>query len=282
MRKMKLYLSALTAASMLLAMPMAASAMPADIEEAVSSGSYNAYEHVGGDSYYSSNDLISIGANYYATAGAMIRQSPFGTILGSTVPGQKYYVEGECSDCMWYKVSTGGVTGYVYACYLMPEYEYVHQYGNSGSGSSGSSSGSTGQTVQNVRSLDMMMTVTGASAVNVRTAPSSSGSIIGAASNGEEIHVTGNVLNTQWYRCKYKGQTAYICDDYLTPEFPQTLACATSVLNVRSSADSSAPVIGVLYYGDKVKASSSENDWVRFTMADGSIGYAFDEYLSVI
>lgn len=254
--------------SMLLAMSCPASAMPGDIKEAVSQSDYNPYQYVNSYTYYDDSELISIGENYVATAEAMIRQSPFGTILGSVTPGQSYYVVGECPDCMWYKIS-GSVSGYVYASYLTPSYNYAEPE-------------QTTETYWNVRSLNMYMTVSGASSVNVRTQPSRSGSITAVLSEGTEVHVTGNVLNTEWYECSYKGETVYICDDYLKPEFPQTMACTAQTLYVRDSADFSGNVIGVLNHGDKVRVSADEDDWLRFSMEDGTIGYVYDEYMSVV
>ncbi len=257
--------------SMALAMACPVSAMPSDIREAVSQSDYNPYQYVNSYTYYDDSELIYIGANYVATADAMIRQSPFGTILGSVTPGQSYYVVGECPDCMWYKIS-GNVSGYVYASYLVPGYSYTET----------TETTETTGTALNVRALNMYMTISGASSVNVRTAPSRSGSIVAVLTEGTEVHVTGNVLNTEWYECSYNGETVYICDDYLMPEFPQTMACTAQTLYVRDSADFSGNVLGVLNHGDKVRVSADENDWLRFSMEDGTIGYVYDEYMSVV
>ena len=141
-----------------------------------------------------------------ATANAMIRQSPFGTILGSVQPGATYHVVGECPDCMWYKIS-GDVSGYVYASYLVPAGEYQQ------------ASNSNSDTGANIRSLDMLMTVD-----------------------------------------VYEG----------------------NYLNLREAADINANVIGTLTTGDKVKVSADENDWLRFEMEDGRIGYVWDEYMEAV
>lgn len=243
-------------------------AMPSDIREGVSQEDYNPYQYVNSYTYVNDSELLSIGGYYVATANAMIRQAPFGEILGSVTPGESYYVVGECPDCMWYKIS-GSVSGYVYASYLIPEENYTVWEDST-------------QPVLNVRSLNMEMVVSGASSVNVRTAPSRSGSIVTALQEGTEVHVTGNVLNTEWYECSYEGQTVYICDDYLDPELPQTMACTASALNVRDRASSEGQIIGVLNHGDKVRVSADENDWLRFSLEDGRIGYVYDEYMSVV
>lgn len=252
-----------------LAMPVSVSAMPGDIEEAVTAGDYNAYS-VQNDYTYDDSDLITIDADYVATAQAMIRTAPFGDIIGSTTPGQTYYVTGECQDCMWYKVTSGNISGFVYAMYLVPESDY------------NSSTGTNSDLNYNVRTLDLEVTVTGASALNVRTAPATSGSVIGTVKKGDDIHVTGNVLTKNWYQVDYNGQTGYICDDYVTPDFPETMACQASALNIRSAASNTASVIGTMKYGEKVRVSELDGDWYKFSLDDGSIGYVYDEYLSVV
>ena len=266
----KKIVTGIAAAMMGLAGTTAAFAMPGDIKEAVEQSDYNAYDHQSSYSYYDESDLIAINDYYVATAQAMIRVSPFGEILGSVNPGSRYYVVGECSDCMWYKIS-GSVSGYVYAGYLVPSWEY-----------SAPSSTTSSEETLNVRSLNMKMVVTAASAVNVRRAPSASGEYVTALPYGTEVPVTGNVLNTEWYECKYKGEKVYICDDYLTPEFPQTMACTAEVLNVRAGADANSQIIGTLNHGDKEKISADENGWLRFSLPDGRIGYVSDEYMAVV
>ena len=259
------------AALLAAAMPAAAFAMPGDIEEAVTEQGYNAYEHQSSDAAYDDSELLAVEGDYVATADAMIRQSPFGTILGSVQPGATYHVVGECPDCMWYKIS-GDISGYVYASYLVPADEY--QQGTNSNSEHGA----------NIRSLDMMMTVDvyEGNALNLREAPTPDSGVVTSVPAGTEIHVIGNVLNTDWYQCEYDGRTVYAYDDYLKPEFPQTMACNVPALNIREAADINSNVIGTLTTGDKVKVSADENDWLRFEMADGRIGYVWDEYMEAV
>lgn len=272
MRKVKLFLGNFLAAAMIMAVPMVASAMPADIEEAVTAGDYNAYEHVGGSSYYDEADLIPVHAYYVATAEVMVRTSPFGDIIGSLTPGQVVYVEGKCPDCMWYKISDS-LTGYVYASYLVPQSQYS---------APSASTNNDPAANYNIRSLNMYMTVTATDPVNVRSGASQSYSVIGTVKPGDEVHVTGNVLNTEWYQCEFNGQTAYICDDFVLPELPQNMACTIDGLCIRSAASTDAEILGSLRKGDVVKVSAVENDWLKFSLADGRIGYAYDEYMAVV
>lgn len=269
MKKTRIAASVLTAALLATALPGAAFAMPGDIEEAVSGSGYNAYEHQNGAAAYDDSELIQIDGTYVATANAMIRESPFGTILGSTQPGATYHVVGEAPDCMWYKIS-GDVSGYVYASYLVPESDYNHE------------TGSNSETGANVRALDMMMVVDAKSGLNLRQGPSTNYLVVTAVAADTEIHVIGNVLGTPWYQCEYDGQTVYASDDHLKPELPQTMACSVNALNVREGAGTGYAVIGTLNKGDKVKISADENDWLRFEMEDGRIGYVYDQYMEAV
>ena len=80
-----------------------------------------------------------------------------------------------------------------------------------------------------------------------------------------------------------KRSSYAFCDDYLKPELPQTMSCTVkSALNIHSGAGADTPVIGTLNHGDKIKVSADENDWLRFTMEDGTIGYVWDEYMAVV
>ena len=175
-----------------------------DIEEAGTQQGYNAYEYQSSDAAYDDSELLAVEGDYVATANAMIRQSPFGTILGSVQPGATYHVVGECPDCMWYKIS-GDVSGYVYASYLVPAGEYQQ------------ASNSNSDTGANIRSLDMLMTVDvlESSALNLREAPSTDSGVVTSVPAGTEIRVTGNVLNTDWYQCEHDGRIGYVWDEYM-------------------------------------------------------------------
>lgn len=268
MRKAKLTIGAALAVGMLVIGAGTAFAMPGDIEEAVNAGDYDSTQYQNGTATYEDSDLLAIGADYAATAYANIRTAPFGEIIGGTVPGQTYYVVGECPDCMWYKVS-GEVGGYVYADYLVPQADY-----NAGTNSNTDSG-------YNVRPLDMKMTVD-AVALNVRSAPSLDAQVLKSLSEGTEVHVTGKVANAEWYECDVDGQKVYLSDNYLKPELPQTLTCTVDALNIRVGAGADTEVIGTLRKGAKVEVTADENDWLKFAFSDGREGYVYSEYMAVV
>ena len=53
------------------------------------------------------------------------------------------------------------------------------------------------------------------SSVNVRDLPSEDGSKIDVLSKAQEVHITGQCLETDWYRMEYNGGTAYVSNGYL-------------------------------------------------------------------
>lgn len=54
------------------------------------------------------------------------------------------------------------------------------------------------------------------SGVNVRTMPSTQGSVIGELSAGQEVTVTGK--EGGWYEIVFEGERAYVYENYLTDE----------------------------------------------------------------
>ena len=58
------------------------------------------------------------------------------------------------------------------------------------------------------------------SSVNVRDLPSTDGERVGGLSARQEVHVTGQCNETNWYRIDYNGETAYVSNSYLVSEKP--------------------------------------------------------------
>ena len=108
------------------------------------------------------------------------------------------------------------------------------------------------------------------------------GAVVDSLPQGTEVHVTGKVLGTDWYKCELDGKTVYMSDDWLDPELQQVMACTVDALNIRTGASTNYPVVGTLRRGDKVKISAMENDWLKFSPADGSIVYVADDFLAAV
>ena len=69
-----------------------------------------------------------------------------------------------------------------------------------------------------IKVLDKTMWAT--TGVNVRSLPSTEGTIIGGLVRGQEIKVTGQCNENDWYRVEYNGATGYVSNKYLSDEKP--------------------------------------------------------------
>lgn len=59
-----------------------------------------------------------------------------------------------------------------------------------------------------------------ASAVNVRALPTVEGEKIGGLAAAQEVAVTGQCIETSWYRIEYNGQIGYVSNKYIVAEKP--------------------------------------------------------------
>ena len=107
------------------------------------------------------------------------------SVITSIGRGATVVVLEKTSDT-WYKVSYNGTSGYVCAEYL-------------------SGFSATGELKASGKVND--------SDVNVRSSASTSGSILGTASSGMSVSVTG--LDNGWYKLSYNENTGYIRSDYV-------------------------------------------------------------------
>lgn len=240
-------------------------AMPSDIREGI--------EHdleTSGDLVDDTALLESVGTYYVATGAGNVRDYPNGNVIDVLNPGEKYYVTARRTDCDWYQITGYASNAYVYSSFLVPEEEYL---GNRAGGASEEEA-----EADKFTKLDIMMKAT--VDVNMRNQPN--GKIVNVLKKGTDIHVTGNLDNLCWYQCEYKGKTVYVYDDYLVPDFPQTMA-ATHVVNVRKEPGVNGAILGTLGVGDRVKVSAMENGWYRYTFEKtGEIGYSYSDYLAAV
>lgn len=62
---------------------------------------------------------------------------------------------------------------------------------------------------------DMDATMYAQKTVNVRSLPNTGGEKLGSLSTNDEVKVTGQCAETNWYRIEYSGGVAYVSDSYL-------------------------------------------------------------------
>lgn len=85
---------------------------------------------------------------------------------------------------------------------------------------------------------DMSATMYAKSSVNVRDLPSTDGAKVGGLTTNQEVTVTGQCVETGWYRIQYKDSTAYVSNNYIvTEKVPVQTASAGSHIEGSKSTD---------------------------------------------
>lgn len=176
----------------------------------------------------------------------------------------------------WHKISINGTTGYVSAQYV----------------SLGDSESSVTTAVGNTGKVNV-------SSLNVREGASTSTKSIGIISQGTTVSILGS--ENGWYKVTVglngKDTTGYVFAEYITATASGNAAqtasqnissgkgkCDVSALNIRSSASTSASVVGVLSKGAEVKIFNSTGEWYQITATvngSGISGYVFAQYIAV-
>jgi len=78
---------------------------------------------------------------------------------------------------------------------------------------------------------DLNKTMYAKSNVNLRDLPSADGNKIGALSKAQEITVTGQCNETNWYRIIYDGSVAYVSNNYLVDTKPNVETTNNDTVN---------------------------------------------------
>ncbi|WP_028402239.1 SH3 domain-containing protein [Ectobacillus panaciterrae] len=128
-----------------------------------------------------------------------------------------------------------------------------------------------------------------ASALNVRTAPSTSGKVIGKVYRNSAVNYTD--YNSSWVKINFKGKTAYVSKKYVqaasAPSQPSTGnesyqgKVTASALNVRAGIGTSAQIVGKLPNGTVVNVSNSSNGWLYVTSGNVK-GWVSGQYVTKV
>ena len=112
--------------------------------------------------------------------------------------------------------------------------------------------------------------------LNVRSSASTSASVLGQLTQNQAV--TLEEKTGDWYKITYNGKTGYVNSGYVKVQ--QTEATVTGdKLNVRSSASTSASVLGQLSRGTKVIVKAKNGDWATIDY-NGQTAYVSLQYLS--
>ena len=142
----------------------------------------------------------------------------------------------------------------------------------------------------NVEVVDQ--TVYAISEVNVRSGPGFNHRVIGKLQGGDSVKRTG-IGKHGWSRITYEGETAYVANNYVTPDSPETAGGATfqevnqtvkatAKVNIRKGPGVSYKVLGQLKAGEEVtRTGIGSKGWSRIKY-DGNICYVANNYLKVV
>jgi cell wall-associated NlpC family hydrolase len=179
----------------------------------------------------------------------------------------------------WHKIKTpSGHVGWSSA-------EFISLSG----GSNGGESNNSGNTDNSLAGKKATVT---ASALNVRSGPSTSNSVIGTTYRGNTVEIQQS--SNGWHKVKLSnGQVGWVSGKYLSlsgdtnsggnTESPSTGKSATvtaSALNIRSGPSTSNGIVGKAYKGNTVQILDSSNGWYKVKLSNGTIGWASAQYIS--
>lgn len=123
--------------------------------------------------------------------------------------------------------------------------------------------------------------VTSGGNLNVRSAPSSTGTVITSVKHASWLTVTDK--NADWYRVEYAdGKFGWCHGKYIRlygDTYEMQVAVSSGRLNVRSGSSTAKPVIDTLSKGDSVVILYGNSKWSRILYKGSKIGYAATPYL---
>ena len=135
-------------------------------------------------------------------------------------------------------------------------------------------------------------TVYAVAEVNVRSGPGFNHGVIGKLKGGDTVKHTG-IGKHGWSRITYEGKTAYVANNYVTPDSPETAGGATfqevnqtvkatAKVNIRKGPGVNYACLGQLQAGEQVtRTGIGSKGWSRIKY-NGEICYVANNYLKVV
>lgn len=131
-----------------------------------------------------------------------------------------------------------------------------------------------------------------ASALNVRSGPSTSNSVIGTTYKGNSVEIITS--SNGWHKIKLSnGKIGWASGKYLstsgdsnnggnteTPSTGKKATVTASALNVRSGPSTNNSIVGKAYRGNTVEILENSNGWSKIKLSNGQVGWASAQYLS--
>jgi uncharacterized protein YgiM (DUF1202 family) len=172
----------------------------------------------------------------------------------------------------WHKIKYNNTIGFISA-------EYINT--SSDNSNSGNGNSSTEDTV-------ISTGIVNADVLNVRSGASTSNSIIGLLNENSTVQIIST--NNGWYKIKFNNTTGFVSAEYINTSSGNSNSSTedtvistgivnADVLNVRSSGNISANIIGALYKDSKVEILSTSNGWHKIKF-NGGTGFVSAEFIS--
>lgn len=119
-----------------------------------------------------------------------------------------------------------------------------------------------------------------ADVLNVRQAPTTASTVLGAVYSGEKIEVTDN--DGEWATILFNNNTAYVAQQYIIMDEPtyEKRMVNASLLNIRSGSSVNHAVVGQASYGATVDLLETvDSEWSKISY-NGITGYVASRYIS--
>ena len=250
-----------------------------------SSSGYISKEYIKLEQSVSNIATIQKGQVINITSTLNIRQSSSvnSAVIGNLKNGEDFDIISKSGS--WYNIRTGTVIGFIHG-------DYVKEM-------------SSGNVIVPTVPLTVVPAVTGSmekgkvvnitSSLRVRSAASSTSSVLGYLYNGQEVNIKGE--SGDWYTIDYNGNRGYVSKAYIqkivsssntSNENPTQVLNKkgqviniTSNLRIKTSMDTSSVVLGYLLNGQTVEVTGKIGNFIRINY-NGKIGYVSQEYIKII
>ena len=105
------------------------------------------------------------------------------------------------------------------------------------------------------------MVTTTSGNLNVRSAPNTGAPVIGSLPNGSTVTILGE--QNGWYRINFQGRDGWVSSQFVRLNVPGTVTTAGGNLNMRSSANATAPIIATIPNGTQIPITGISGDFFQ-------------------
>lgn len=125
-----------------------------------------------------------------------------------------------------------------------------------------------------------LIRITGAS-VNVRSAPNTSGKILGVVHAGDTLEYQGQASTDGWLLVVYKGANAWV-----SPKYAEIMSARVKIVggsvNIRSEPNAASKILRVAHAGETLPYTGADKNGWHGVITNGKTGWASGKYSEVI